>query len=264
VITAERRLALTDLIEEQAVFTVESLAHRFGISTQTVRRDLRALEGQGLLRRTYGGAVVRGVASSPELAFHTREEAYRPQKEAIARATLRLLTPGQTVMFDASSTVLHLARLLPADFEGTAVVNALPIAFELGRKTKLNVTFLGGTLRRSSLSFVGPLAESALRKLYVDTALISAKGCSASHGLTEANPYEAQLKEYVVTRSKTVLALVDSSKLERAALVQFGAADCVHTLITDWGARPEAVEALRQAGVTVVIAEDPAEHWRTG
>lgn len=263
-ITAERRLALIDLMDEQDVFSVDALARRFSVSTQTIRRDLHALEAQGLLRRTYGGAVIRSAANSPELTIHTREEANRPQKEAIARAALSCISPGQTVMFDASSTVLHMARLLPADFAGTAVVNALPIGYELSRRAGLNVTFLGGTLRHTSLSFAGPLAEGTLRKLFVDTAVISAKGCSAGHGLTEANPYEAQLKELVVAKSNRVIALIDSSKLGKAALVHFAPASCIHTLITDGGADPEAVDALRSIGIDVVIADLPAENLKIG
>jgi DeoR/GlpR family transcriptional regulator of sugar metabolism len=257
-IAAERRLALIDLLEEQDVFSVDALARRFAVSGQTIRRDLQSLEDQGLLRRTYGGAVARSGEHGPELAFHTREEAYRPQKEAIAHAALAFVDRGQTIMFDASSTVLHLARLLPLDFQGTAVVNALPIGYELGRRHDINVTFLGGTLRHTSLSFAGPLAEATLRRLFVDTAVISAKGCSAVHGLTEANPYEAQLKELVVAKSSRVIALIDSSKLGKTALVQFAPVSCARILITDWEADLEAVDALRQCGVEVVVAEPPA------
>ena len=263
-ITAERRLALIDLMDEQDVFSVDALARRFNVSTQTIRRDLKALETRGLLRRTYGGAVARSAESSPELTFHTREEANRPLKEAIARSALGLLQPGQTMMFDASSTVLHLARLLPMDFEGTAVVNALPIGFELSRRPDLNVTFLGGTLRHTSLSFAGPLAESTLRKLFADTALISAKGCSLASGLTEANPYEAQLKELVVSKAGRVIALIDSTKLGKAALVQFAPAECVHTLVTDNLADPETVAGLRDTGMEVIIAGLPIPDLKIG
>lgn len=262
-ITAERRLALIELLEEQDVFSVEMLSQRFGVSTQTIRRDLQALEDQGLVRRTYGGAIARSNHSSHELAFHTREETNKPQKQSIARAAIGFVAPGQTLMFDASSTVLHLARLLPMEFEATAVVNALPIAYELSRRANLNVTLLGGTLRHTSLSFVGPLAEATLRKLFVDTAVISAKACSVTHGLTEANPFEAQLKEFVVAKSGRVLALIDSTKLGLTALVQFAPISCIQTLITDYGADPNTVEALRQSGLEVLVTDAPAEELKS-
>lgn len=254
-LSVERRLALIDLLEEQEVFSVDDLSRRFAVTPQTVRRDLRALEAQGLLRRAYGGAVARTAEHSLESNFRSREEVHRPQKEAIARAAVGLLVPGQAVLFDGSTTVLQLARVLPMDFEGTSVVNALPIAFELSRRPRLNVTFLGGTLRHTSLSFAGPLAETVLRKLYVDCVVLSARGCSLAQGLTEANPYEAQLKEIMVANTTRVILLVDSSKLGRAALLRFAPLSAVHTLVTDAGAAPETLEELSSTGVAIIVAD---------
>ena len=253
-----------DLLEEQDVFAVEDLARRFDVSTQTIRRDLRAMEVQGLLRRTYGGAVARGAAHSLEHSFRSREEERKPQKEAIARAALARLVPGQTVMFDASTTVLYLARLLPSDFEGTAVINALPVGLELSRRHRLNVTFIGGTLRHTSLSFAGPLAEATLQRLFVDCAVISARGFSATHGLTEANPFEARLKELVVANAGRVLALVDSSKLGRASMMHFARVERVTTLITDSEAAQKEVDAIQACGVEVIVADPHAIALKMG
>ncbi|HVC79245.1 MAG TPA: DeoR/GlpR family DNA-binding transcription regulator [Chloroflexota bacterium] len=262
--TAERRLALIDLLEEQDVFAVDDLARRFNVSTQTIRRDLRAMETQGLLRRTYGGAVTRGATHSLEHTFFSRAEERRSEKEAIALAALPLLSPGQTIMFDASSTVLHLARHLPPDFEATAVINSLPIGLELGKRPRLNVTFLGGTMRHTSLSFAGPLAEATMHRLFVDCAVLSARGCSASHGLTEANPYEARLKELIVANAARVIAVVDSSKLGRAALMHFAPLDRVDTLVTDYDADPLILDSLRAHGMTIVVAEPLEPNAKTG
>jgi DeoR family fructose operon transcriptional repressor len=262
--TAERRLALIDLLEEQDVFAVEALSRRFGVSSQTIRRDLKAMEAQGLLRRTYGGAVTRGTSQVLEHNFLSRVEERRPQKEAMARIVAPLLTYGQTIMFDASSTVLHVARQLPFDFEATAVINALPVGLELGKRPHLNVTFLGGSMRHTSLSFAGPLAEAAMNRLYVDCAVLSARGCSVRHGLTEANPFEARLKEIVVAHAGQVIAVVDSSKLGKAALMHFAPVERVDTLITDYNADPALLDALRAEGMNVVTAESPESTLKTG
>jgi len=264
VMTAGRRLALIDLLEEQDVFAVDDLARRFAVSTQTIRRDLRAMETQGLLRRTYGGAITRGAPHSLEHNFLSRAEERRSEKEAIALAALPLLCPGQTIMFDASSTVLHLARRLPPDFEGTAVINSLPIGIELGKRHRLNITFLGGAMRHTSLSFAGPMAEAAMHRLFVDCAVISARGCGVGQGLTEANPFEARLKELVVANAARVIALIDSSKLGKAALMHFAPLSRVETLVTDPGADPEMIASLRAAGMTIIIAEPPAVAAKTG
>src|SRR5579885_2465083 len=175
----QRRMALADLLEESAVLTVDELARRFNVSTQTVRRDFLYLEQRGLIRRTYGGAVARDDDPlSRERAFLAREAEHAAQKRAIAREALSLVAPGSTVMLDASTTVLELARALPLDVELTAIVNALPVGMELGRRPSVTVTSLGGTMRHTSLSFAGPIAEANLRRLFADTAFISARGLS--------------------------------------------------------------------------------------
>ncbi len=248
----ERRRALAALLDENPILTVEDLARRFDVSTQTIRRDFQDLERRGLLTRRYGGAVARSADMhgplSREGAFGAREKEHTAQKEAIARRALALVVPGSTVIFDASTTVLALARLLPLDIELIAIVNALPVAMELSRRPTVTTTTLGGTLRQTSLSCGGPIAEATLRRLFADTAFISARGLSPEYGLTEANPVEAALKEIMVANAARVVALVDSSKLDRTALSFFAPLERVDALVTDDGADPAALNRLREVG----------------
>lgn len=256
----ERRKALAELLERDAVLTVDDLARRFTVSAQTVRRDLQYLEGRGLITRTYGGAVAReDDLLSRERAFLMREGERAAQKDALARHALAFVEPGSTVIFDASTTVLHLARALPLDIELNAIVNALPVGMELSRRPSVALTALGGTMRHTSLSFTGPIAETALRRLFAGTAFISARGLSLTRGLTEANPTEAALKEIMVANATRVVALVDGSKLGRSALAFFASLAALSVLVTDEGADPAAVAELRQAGLDVRVARIGAE-----
>ena len=251
----ERRRALARLLDENAILTVEDLARRFDVSTQTIRRDFQHLEQRGLLTRSYGGAIARGTDPlSREGVFGAREVERAAQKEAIARCALALVVPGSTVIFDASTTVLALARLLPPDIELVAIVNALPVAMELGHRPHISTTTLGGTMRHTSLSCGGPIAEATMRRLFADTAFISARGLSLQRGLTEANPAESALKEIMLANTARVVALVDSSKLGRTALSLFAPLERVGTLVTDDGADPATISQLREAGLAVCIA----------
>lgn len=255
----ERRLALAELVKQNPVVTVEDLAGRFNVSAQTIRRDFGALEQQGLLTRTYGGAVSRRddtAQLSREYAFRAREGERAPQKRAIARAALDLVEPESTVIFDASTTALALARELPVDIELTAIVNALHIALELSRRPHVSLTMIGGTLRQTSFSFTGPMSEAALTKLYADTAFISARGLALPRGLTEANPTESALKEMMVANANRVVALVDSSKLGRTALSLFAPLTQIDVLVTDDGVDSAFVEQARSLGVAVRVAAD--------
>jgi DeoR/GlpR family transcriptional regulator of sugar metabolism len=256
----ERRIALATLLERNPVLKVEDLARRFDVSTATIRRDFRDLEQRGLITRQYGGAVARsadGLGASPlrqEGAFSARAAEHAAQKEAIACCALEFVTAGSTVIFDASTTVLTLAHLLPLDVELTAIVHSLPVTTELARRAHVTTTILGGTLRHTSLAYGGPIAEATLQRLFADTAFISARGLSPRRGLTEANPAEAALKEIMVANATRVIALIDSSKLGQTAMCLFAPLERISTLVTDDGADPTTIALLRTAGMQVVIA----------
>jgi len=254
----ERRRALAGLLDENPILTVEDLARRFDVSTQTIRRDFQDLERRGLLTRRYGGAVARSADMHGPLnregAFGAREGEHTAQKEAIARCALALVVPGSTVILDASTTVLALARLLPREIALTAIVNALPVVMELSRRPNVTTTTLGGTLRQTSLSCSGPIAEASLRRLFADTAFISARGLSLGRGLTEANPAEAALKEIMLANATRVVALVDSSKLGRPALSFFAPVARLDVLVTDDGADAVLLDLLRAGGTEVRVA----------
>lgn len=254
----ERRIALADLVKQDPVVKVDDLAKRFQVSAQTVRRDFESLEKRGLLTRTYGGAVTRIdtlLQVSRESAFLARQEDHAAEKRAMALTAVQLIEPESIVILDASTTIFEVARALPRDIAITAIVNALPIADELSRLPNVGLTFIGGTMRTTSLSFTGPISESALRRLFADTAFVSARGLSLERGLTEANPYETALKEIMVANATRVVAVVDSSKLNRTALSTFAETPSIDVLVTDDGADPGIVEGLRSIGVEVHLAK---------
>lgn len=251
----ERRMALAQLLKQNPVLTVDELVQRFGVSAQTMRRDFQYLAERGLLTRTHGGAVARAPeALGFEGAFKLRVAQRAAQKAAIARAAVSLVTPGSTIMLDASTSVLALAQTLPRDAELHAIVNALPIASELSARPGVITTLIGGTLRATSLSASGPLAETMLRRLFADTAFISARGLSLGRGLTEANPAESALKEIMIANATRVVALVDSSKFDRTALSFFGPVTDLDVVVTDAEADPRMLRGLRERGIDVRVA----------
>jgi DeoR family fructose operon transcriptional repressor len=220
-----------------------------------MRRDFQYLAERGLLTRTHGGAVARASeALGFEGSFKLRAEQRAPHKAAIARAALGLVIPGSTVMMDASTSVLALAQRLPHDCALHAIVNALPIGSELSGRANITTTLIGGTVRTTSLSASGPLAETMLRRLFADTAFISARGLSLERGLTEANPAESALKEIMLANATRIVALVDSSKFERTALSFFGPVSALDVVVTDAEADPTMLRGLRERGIDVRVA----------
>jgi DeoR/GlpR family transcriptional regulator of sugar metabolism len=251
---AQRKLQLASLVADADVLTLDALAHQLGVSTQTIRRDLAHLERQGLVRRTHGGAITREALERSEPAFIAREATRAAEKRAIAQTALASLRRGETIFFDASTTVLTLVRLLPDDWQGTIIVTSLPAALEVSRLPGVHLTVVGGEFRFSSRSFGGPLAEEMLQRLCVDTAYISARGLDLGRGLMEAHAGEAVLKRIIMSNAERTIALVDSSKLGATATHRIAPLNAVHTLITDGQAPAGMVAEMRRHGIEVLVA----------
>ncbi|NLN28707.1 MAG: DeoR/GlpR transcriptional regulator [Firmicutes bacterium] len=251
----ERRAEIVRLIELKGSVRVSELCSQFGVTEETIRRDLDALEKQGLLERTYGGAVSpkRIAHESP---YYGRELQNKAEKEAIARAIAGMISDRETVLLDASSTSLYVARALAAHKQRlTVMTNSLVITHELSRaRGSFTVMCTGGTLRETSLSFVGPHAERALLDYHVDTAIISCKGFHAERGFTDSNDLEVEIKKLMLRSANRVIAAVDSSKWGYVGFAVIGPATSAQIIVTDSNVDGEQVAAVKRHGVEVIVA----------
>ena len=254
VLPASRQIELANALAKADVLAIDDLARRFGVSMQTIRRDLAVLEQRGLGRRTYGGVVVRDAIEVAEPLFLAREQEHGPEKHAIAQYALSQLQPGESIFLDAATSVLALARLLPDDWVGDVVVSSLPAANEVARRPGVRLTLIGGEFRESSRCFVGPIAERTCQDLYVDVALISARGIHPRHGLTESTSEHARLKRTILGNADRTIVLADSSKFMRTAPYQVAPLDAVQLVITDEAARGTPAFELLEARQRVVVA----------
>ncbi len=254
ILAFERRAVLRKLLGDEPILTVEDLTRRFGVSAQTIRRDLHDLEASGVVTRAHGGAVATNNLLGHEAAFKIRQAEHAERKSAIAQLAFQYVVPGFTAIMDASTTVLAFAQALPLDIAFGAVVNSLPLALELSRRPNVSLTTIGGNVRGTSLSASGPFAETMLRRIYADVAFISVRGISRARGLTEANPAESSLKEIMLANATRVVALVDSSKLGRTSFSFFAPLDAIDVLVTDSDAPAEIVDDMRAAGIEVRLA----------
>ncbi|WP_026547393.1 DeoR/GlpR family DNA-binding transcription regulator [Paenarthrobacter nicotinovorans] len=259
----ERQQLISALVAERGRVSVTDLADRFSITTETVRRDLAALEVSGNLRRVHGGAVPSDRLSTREESILERAVQRQIEKLRIANAALGLipeLTTG-SILLDAGSTTETLADLLaqrtpPANGNDELVVitHAIPIAGKLSSTPGIALQILGGRVRGLTQAAVGQSTVEAAYKLRPDIAFVGANGIHATFGLSTPDPEEAAVKAAFVTSARRVVALADSSKLDSETLVQFATLKDVDTLITDSHPSPELAAALADAGVDVVIA----------
>lgn len=237
------------LLKAEAVSTME-VARKLGITAETARRDFEELEADGRLSRRHGGAVCADD-SRRDLSLNSRELANVAAKRTIAQLALPHIKPGDTVFFDASSTVFHLVSLL-SNIELTAVTNALKAAMELARRPAIQVILLGGAVNPRSLSCQGALAEQALEAYQVQKAFLSCRGVDAARGASEANGEQAGLKRRIMRMAEESYLLADHTKMGMKAPFLFGELEGFDAVITNRPA-PEAISrAVRKGGGKVV------------
>ncbi len=265
VFASERRQEIARLVATSGRARVADLADRFGVSTVTIRKDLAVLEDERLVVRTHGGAIAP-ADDRPEPAFRERERLQRDAKVAIGAAAAARVGDGESIVLDASSTALYLARSLKERdaWHGlTVVTNSIPIATELADHPGITVLMLGGRVRREALSIVGPLGDGFFERVNVQKAFLGAAGLTLEAGLTDATEEEAHIKRAMVAAAREVHALADHTKWGRVASVTFCRADRLSGIFTDSTAPASMVDAFRSAGVEVVAA-GPDDEARPG
>ena len=251
----ERQQAMASLVGEHGRLSVAAIADRFGVTTETVRRDLSTLERIGLVRRVHGGAVPASSLAVIESGLGERDQANTAEKELIAKAALdELPPPGGTVLIDAGSTTARFASLLPRDHRLVVLTHAVPIAARLAGLPHIDLYLLPGRVRTTTQAAVGSDTVRALGRLRVDVAFLGTNGISVRHGFSTPDEAEAATKRAMVRAAQRSVVLADSSKLGREHLVRFAALEDVDALVTDAEADPAAVAELEQAGIEVVVA----------
>lgn len=252
----DRLATLLDQLAEHGTIEIDAAAARLGVSPATVRRDLDALDQQGLLIRTRGGAAPTSVAYDLPLRYKTDRNT--AAKQAIARAAADLVPPGAAVALNGGTTTTEVARILGSRTTAppglTVVTNALNIASELALRPDVTVVVSGGVVRPQSYELVGSLADSVLDQLMCDVAVLGVGGISAGAGASTAHEGEAAVNGAMARHAREVIVVADASKLGVTAFARICPIEQVDVLVTDTGAAPGTVEALGAAGVKVVVA----------
>ncbi|MFC4061574.1 DeoR/GlpR family DNA-binding transcription regulator [Planomonospora corallina] len=249
----ERQQEILRRAREAGRVDVVTLAEDFAVTTETIRRDLTALERAGVLRRVHGGAIpVERLGFEPALA--TRDEVMTAEKERIAKAALAELPEDGAVVIDAGTTTARLVQVLPPDRELTVIVNSPPLATALAVRPALNVIMLGGRVRGRTLATVDDWALRPLADLHVDVAFMATNGCSAARGLTTPDPAEAAIKRAMIGAAQRSVLLADHTKFTNTYLARFATLSEIDVVISDTGLDAAAAAEIAAAGPEVVRA----------
>ena len=262
VFARERQEHILRIVEEHGRARVSELAAQFGVSGVTIRKDLVVLEAEQRVVRTHGGAIAVD-RSRPELAFEIRERLQADEKALIGAAAAALVHDGESIVMDASTTALSVARHLKARggwSQLTVITNGLRRASELAGHPGITVLMLGGRVRWEALSVVGQLGDGLFRRVNVQKAFLGAAGFTPASGLADAQDEEAQIKRSMVAAAHEVIAIVDHTKWERAAFATFCPTDKITIVLTDEAAPAAMVRAILDRGVQVrLIGPEPVE-----
>lgn len=231
---------------------VADLANRFGVTTETIRRDLSELQELQLVRRVHGGATAWKVGGFEPL-LSVRNDQHGPEKHRLALAAMRELPAAGSVIVDSGSTAGFFVDAIDSSTNLRYVTNSLPIARSLSERTDADVIVIGGKVRKNTFAMVDTQAVQAVEHLSVDTVFLSADGASAA-GLTTPYREEAAWKKAIIQSARRVVALIDHSKFEKDHFIRFAAWADIDVLVTNTEVDPRHVAAIESCGTTVISA----------
>jgi DeoR family fructose operon transcriptional repressor len=248
----ERRRLIIEQLMQNGRVSVNTLSDALGVSTVTIRQDLRALEEVGLLERTYGGAVRKTSEEYlPELSFHVRQKRNWREKQMIAAAAATFVKDGYSVALDASTTAFAVAPFLKKFKKLTVVTNGLMIAQSFLDSPHIQVLVPGGRLRRDSISVVGK--PEALPNINLNIGFFGTRGISLIGGITDIDADEVTMKQALIAHCITTLVLADSSKWGEVAPYKFVKPEQVERVMTSDRAPTMLIDQFREANVRVDV-----------
>lgn len=251
----ERRARILELLRQDKSVLVKDLCVQFGVTGETIRKDLSQLEREGRLIKTYGGAYIQDGVKN-EIDASIRKTLLPEVKDAIGRCCAGLVEAGDTVFLDESTTCLAIAHhLLEADI--TVVTNSLDIAQVFSEGGRGKVLLSGGELDRKNRCFVGGSAEEFLSRYYVDKSFVSCRGADRTAGITDGSAVNGRIRAMMLRRAGRRYLVLDHTKLDKINFFRICGFDAVHAVVAD--AFPETGwrEFLRRQGVEVMEAPLP-------
>ncbi len=248
----ERRNRILEKLGSEGKVIVVDLSREFGVTEETIRRDLDKLDAEGLVKKTYGGAVSKR-AMRMDLPYTVRKRSNIEAKQYIASIIADLIHDGDFIMLDASSTAQYVAKLIKGKHDITLITNSLEILLELTDKSDWNVLSTGGTLKSRSLSLVGTVAEKMLQGFHVDIAVCSCKGIDMTMGITDSNEKDSDIKQAIFAAAQKKVLAIDSSKFDVCSFVRVCPLSTVDLVVTEKKPDSQWMERFKSENVDVLF-----------
>jgi DeoR family transcriptional regulator of aga operon len=250
----ERHQFILKKLQDSGHVNVQELSVQMKVSEVTIRKDLKQLEDKGLLFRSHGGASKANPYAN-DRPVAEKERLNAPEKQMIARVAAEMIGHNDSIIIASGTTMHALARSIHPEQHLTVITSALNVALELSRHQNVEVLQLGGQLRQSSSSVMGPYAEQILNDVSCSMVFLGVDGIDLQMGITTTSLLEARLNQKMIDAAQTTIVLADSSKFGKRGLGKICGLDQIQHIITDSGISKETVELLEEKGVSVTIAD---------
>lgn len=250
-LTSQRKKIILEKLAQDGQVLAKQLSELFGLSEDTVRRDLRELDAEGLLQRVHGGAL---PVSSAIASFAERNHLESGAKRAIAKAAAALIAPGQVVIIDGGTTSAELVRQLPANLNATVVTHSPSVAVGLADHPTVEVILIGGRLYKHSIVSVGAAAVEAMSHIRADIYFMGVTGVHPTAGLSTGDLEEAYIKRALAARAAETVVLASAAKLNAASQYAIGDITLAHTVIVERATDDALIAPLQQASISVLKA----------
>lgn len=245
----QRQQLILNILKNEGKLIATDLSIRLNVSEDTIRRDLRELDTEGLLHRVHGGAL----PNSPKVFGFDERQVQTPEaKEAIALSALQLIHDGQVIIMDGSTTILRIAQLIPEHIKATIITNSPSIAMALSSHPLIEVIMIGGQLFKDSLVNIGAASVEALNNIRADLCFIGVYSIHDEIGISIPNFEETYVKKSMIENSSEVVALVTAEKIGTSSAYIVAPANSLTYLITEDKVSEERLEPYRALGISIL------------
>ncbi|WP_322029342.1 DeoR/GlpR family DNA-binding transcription regulator [Paraburkholderia sp. J76] len=250
-LTDQRKKAILEALKREGQVLAGELSAKFGVSEDTVRRDLRELAAEGLLQRVHGGALPASPAVAPIAERRGMEVA---AKRRIAQRAAAMIAPGQVAIVDGGTTSALLVECLPRDLRATIVTHSPGVAVALAEHPAIEVVLIGGKLYKHSVVTVGAAAVEAIAHIHADLYFMGVTGVHAIAGLSTGDFEESYVKRALAARAAETVVLASAAKLNAASPYCIGPIGMAQTIVVERSTEAKLTRPIEAAGVTVVRA----------
>lgn len=251
----ERHEFILEILRKQSSVSVTSLASQLNVSEVTIRKDLSYLESLDLLYRAHGYAILINPYIN-DRHINEKEKINTEKKRAIGLKAAELITDNDSIIIASGTTVLALAKEIKTCTHLTVVTASVSVSSVLSRDKNIDVIQLGGILRNSSVSVVGPYAEKMIEEVSCSKLFIGVDGFDTNFGLSTTNLMEANLNKMMMKAAQKVIVLADSSKFGLRGFSKICEISEVDQVITDSQAPKQIIEKLNDIGIEVTIVQE--------